>query len=138
MATFESFTHKGKDYKFRVGRETPKVKPLLDMGSDYYKNKQKSATWAMALVCVPVIVLAIIYFTYIGSDNPRAGLEWLAILAFPYGMMIYLIIEKINDATSVLTGLIEQSEDKEYLEAYKAWIKSKVVDIEIEPEIRSL
>ena len=138
MATFESFTYKGKDYKFRVGMKTPKVKPFLSMSSDYYKKKQKSAHWAIALMGVPLIVLAIIYFSYIDSDNPRAGLELLAILAFPYGMLIYLTVEKVNDATSVLTDLIEQSEDKEYLEAYKAWVKSKVVDIEIEPEIRSL
>ena len=118
--------------------KTPKVKPFLSMSSDYYKKKQKSATWAIALTGVPLIVLAIIYFAYIDSDNPRDGLEWLALLAFPYGMLIYLTVEKINDATSVLTDLIEQSEDKEYLEAYKAWIKTKVVDIEIEPEIRSL
>lgn len=42
MDTFESFTHKGKDYKFRVGMKTPKVKPFLSMSSDYYKKKQKA------------------------------------------------------------------------------------------------
>ena len=121
MADFETFTYKGKDYKFRIGRNKPVVKPLVSRGSDYYKGRQNDLAWVMWLSFVPLITLAIIYFAYVGSDNPGGALTWFPLLAFPYGMLLYVIFQKIQDALGVLSDLQEHAEDKEYLDAYKAW-----------------
>lgn len=125
MATFETFTYKGKDYKFRVGRETPEVKPLIRYSSDYYKGKQKSLTWAMWLTFVPVIILGIIYFAYVNSNDPGGALGWFPLLALPYGMVIYTVWDKIGDADKVLLELQKHAEDEEYLDAYKAWLSHR-------------
>ena len=125
MANFEAFTYKGKEYKFRVGRSTPEVKPLIKYKSDYYKNKQKSLSWAMWLSFIPVVILAIIYFAYVGSDNPGGALGWFPLLAFPYGIIIYITHEKIQDADKTLLELQKHAEDEEYLDAYEAWISQQ-------------
>ena len=122
MATFETFTYKGKDYKFRVGRNTPEVKPLTRYGSDYYKNKQRGLNWAMWLTFVPVIILGIIYFRYVGSDDPGGALGWFPLLVFPYGIVIHMVHEKMDEADKILSELREHAEDEEYLDAYKAWL----------------
>jgi hypothetical protein len=75
----------------------------------------------MWLSFVPVIILAIIYFAYVGSDDPGDALSWFPLLAFPYGIIIFITHEKIQDADKVLVDLQKHAEDEEYLEAYKAW-----------------
>ena len=126
MTTYETYAHKGKEYKFRVGRDEPKLEKFQLYGSDYYEKKRKSLSWVGYLTFIPLIVLGVIYFTYIGSDNPKEALNWLAILAFPYGMLIYQIIEKAGEADTVLADLKEKAENEEYMEAYKAWIKDRL------------
>lgn len=76
----------------------------------------------MWLIFIPVIILGIIYFSYIGSNNPGAALEWFPMLAFPYGIVIYMVHEKVQDADNVLSELREHAEDEEYLDAYRAWL----------------
>jgi len=125
MITYETFTHKGKEYRFRVGRDEPKLEKFQLHGSDYYKEKLKSLGWVNFLTFIPLVVLGIIYFAYIGSDKPREALNWLAILAFPYGMLIYKIMEKAGEASAVLADLKEKAENEDYMEAYKAWQGSK-------------
>lgn len=76
----------------------------------------------MWLSFMPVIILAIIYFAYVGSDNPGGALGWFPLLAFPYGIAIYVTHEKIQDTDNLLTELQKHAEDEEYLDAYNAWL----------------
>lgn len=125
MTTFETFTHKGKEYKFRVGRPAPEVKPMVRHSSNYYKEKQTSLSWALWLTFIPVIILGILYFVYVGSDDPKGFISWFPLLALPYGMLIYAVHDRIQEADKTLSDLQKHAEEQEYLDAYDAWIQAR-------------
>lgn len=128
MAEYETYTHKGKDYKFRVGRETPKLEMFELRSSKYYRDEQKALGVAMYQIGVPPIVLFIIWlvlgFTGVSMEDNFPAI--LGIFAVIYFFILYNVEDRISKASNFIGELKEKAENKEYIEAYNAWIKDRI------------
>ncbi|MDQ5982596.1 MAG: hypothetical protein QG549_593 [Patescibacteria group bacterium] len=127
MAEYETYTHKGKDYKFRVGRETPKLEMFELRSSKYYKDKQKALEIVLYQIGVPPIVLLILWLV-LGVAGVSLEDNFPAILGF--FAIIYILIlgaaeSRISKAVDFIGDLKEKAVNKEYVEAYNEWIKNR-------------
>ena len=124
MVTYETFTYKGKDYKFKVGRDDPKLEEFVLRDSDYYKEKQKNLSWVSFVLAYPILVAVatVVHAAFSGEEG-----SWgvVLLLMLPYIFLVAIAHEKESEARDVLKGLKERAEQVERIEAYGAWIKDR-------------
>jgi hypothetical protein len=127
MATYETYTHKGKEYKFRVGRETPKLEMFKPLSSDYYQGEQKALDIAIYQIAVPPFVLFILWLVlgFAGVSIEDNFIAILELFTLVYFFTLYDAVNRINKASNILGDLKEKIGNKEYVEAYRAWIKDR-------------
>jgi hypothetical protein len=127
VTKYETYTHNGKEYKFRVGRDTPKLEMFEPLSSDYYGKEQKALDVAIYQIVVPPFVLFILWliFGFAGVSIEDIFITTLGVFAFIYFFTLYEAVNRISKASNFFGDLKEKVENKEYTEAYKAWMKSK-------------
>jgi len=128
MAEYETYAHKGKDYKFRVGRETPKLEMFELLTSDHYQGVQKELDVVVYQIAIPPFVLFILWLV-LGFANVsiEENLLWiLGVFAIAYFYTFSAAANRISDASKLIGDLKEKSGNEEYMEAYKAWMKDRV------------